>query len=166
MRKEIILVGILLGMLLLPNVLAYQNEWEASITIKTNTNKTDIVVVGEKPDASDGKDRYDVPKCPSPPSNYISIWSNAGITIPPYQRLMKDYRLHGISKTWKLYIYLDSGISENVLMTWNRAAFKYSGYNSVSLYYNGVVVANMLKQTSYGFVMDPYTVQQFSIVCT
>jgi len=112
----------------------------------------DTAVFGEKLDALDGQDVYDVPKPGIQPVPYIYAYFDAGLT-EPYAKLWEDYR-HFLHKeqTWtcKLQAQTDAHPSStNVVISWDTAKINLSEYDYVGLYDGTTLLANMKTQSSY-----------------
>ena len=144
--------------------------WDTTLSFrKQGTGYTwDTAVFGEKTNARDGQDAFDVPKPGIPPSPYIYAFFDAGLT-DPYQRLWKDYRqfLHE-QETWDLYVQSNTNTgTTNVVMSWNTASINTSEYDFVKLCdANGVPLANMRLQSTYTLLGLPDDVPlHLTIVC-
>ena len=80
-------------------------SWEINLNIIETGENSDIVYFGEKTDASDGQDSYDVPKVGSPPPPPFIYAYSATSLATPYHRLWKDYRQHPDTyKQWNITI--------------------------------------------------------------
>ena len=65
--------------------------WFVTESFSAPGDVTDYVVFGEKPDAIDGHDSYDVSKPPIPSAPYVYTWFDANLS-EPYNKLGEDYR--------------------------------------------------------------------------
>ena len=129
----------------------------------------DTATFGEKSDASDGQDKYDVPKPGTPPHPYIYTWFDAGLSIP-YNRLWEDHRhFPHVDQVWDLYVQSDTNppsFDTNVVITWNTAQVAASEYTHVDLLDGSdIVLADMLTQSSYTITVPDDTPVHLKIRC-
>lgn len=134
--------------------------WTVNLHFKKQTNPAinDDVYFGEKIDASDREDAYDVPKPPLPGPPYIYAFFDANLASP-YNKLYEDYRqfLHE-QMTWDLYVQSNTGAgTTNVVITWTIAQITASEYDFVGLYdaAGTTLLANMKTTNTYTIVGLP-----------
>ncbi|MBU1940796.1 MAG: tandem-95 repeat protein, partial [Candidatus Thermoplasmatota archaeon] len=147
--------------------------WTVTIEFKKQGSPAvwDTALFGEKIDALDGKDGYDIPKPGLPPHPYINGWFNAGL-IDPYSRLWYDYRrFPNENKTFDLYVQANTQLpyiaTTDVVISWNTNEINTSEYDYVGLYDNAdTFIIDMKTHSSYtllGAIDDtPY---HFKIKC-
>jgi len=139
-------------------------EWDINIEGHETGGKWDYVIFGEKPDASDLVDQYDVPKCPPPPNGYVRMILINNELPYPYNYAWFEYR-HSpdIYKTWNLKVQWvpQTGEEETeITLTWDltgRVEYKYIMLN------NDI---NMKKDNSFEFTCQAYIPTYFEIVAT
>jgi parallel beta-helix repeat protein len=145
--------------------------WSVKIDFTAVENVTDFVVFGEKPDADDGQDTYDVPKPPIPGSPYVYAWFDTNLS-PPYNTLWEDYKFYPDSnKIWALSLLCD--VSEpqgytNVTIQWNASRVNASEYRNGSVVlYNceNQDAINMILSSNYTLNATLNTMYQFQIIC-
>jgi len=138
-------------------VTAHFTTWSVLLNFKNqgSTYPWDTAIFGEKPDASDGQDIYDIPKPGIPPHPYIYAYFDAGLP-EPYNRLWEDYRhLPHEEMTWDLYVRSNTGLpsfgTTNVEISWDTTMVSASEYDHVELYdaSGTVLLADMKSQNSY-----------------
>ena len=134
--------------------------WAVTLTLRKQTNPSinDAVIFGEKADAFDGVDIYDVPKCGIPPAPYIYGYFATGLPSP-YNHLWEDYRqfLHE-KMTLDLFVRSNTGEgTTNVIITWTIAQVASSEYDFVGLYNAAgtTLLANMKTTNTYTIVGLP-----------
>jgi len=145
-------------------------DWTVELGFTETDGSFDDAFFGEKTDASDGIDSYDVPKILSGIAPYIRGWF-ATPFANPYNSLWNEFKKHpDVSKVWNLTIqWIPSDYSSPTTMTidWNTIEINASGYSSVILYdvANGVNVADMLIDNNYVFSCPAMILQTFEIRC-
>jgi len=127
--------------------------WDVTLNLKEDGSAQiwDTAVFGEKIDASDGQDSYDVPKPGFPPSPYINGWFDADLSAP-YNRLWKDYRHFPAENIWDLYVQADTNSgTTDVNISWDTAEIDNSEYGYVGLYDEAgtTFLADMTTATNY-----------------
>jgi hypothetical protein len=145
--------------------------WSCTVNVNEAGGEQDTVVFGEAPDAIDGPpaDSYDVVKPPAPMAPYLGATFTDNLPTP-YTMLWKDYRQYPDSdKVWNLTIrwWPEDGESPTTItISWSTAEVDDSEYSSVNLCTNaGIVLKNMLVDTTYTFSGPAYVPQQFTIRC-
>jgi VCBS repeat-containing protein len=135
----------------------------------TFDNSTDTVVFGEKPDASDGIDIYDVPKPDAPPSPYVYAWFATDLPTP-HDILWEEYRHYPADEqVWNLWGETDgAGETTVVTITWDIDDIAKGGYDYVGLYdvLTGHCVADMKSVGTYTYIADNGMAYHFQIRCT
>jgi hypothetical protein len=143
------------------------NRWSAQMDFRTTDGRTDYVVLGEEPDALDGRiDAYDVAKPPASAPPYIRAWLNDNL-MEPYNMLWSDYRhFPGTFKQWNLTVVWSGNEPTDVTISWNVASLRNSEYNNIVLLLgDGTVWQNMKETGSCSFTCPAYTAQTFEIRC-
>ncbi len=147
---------------------AQENQvWTTTLTITTNTNLSDTLVFGEKNNASNDKDSFDMPKPPAPQTPYIRAWFNTELTSP-YNMLWEEYKtISSKTNTWNFTInYEDTTESETTTtIMWDKSNLKNTDYTFINLTYNNEVVANMLTEDSYSYTQQVGNSYDFQITC-
>ena len=177
LKKIIVFSFIVLffGLNILPvvNIVKAEIIWEATLNFNEPGGVTDNVVFGEAPDASDGPpaDSYDVAKPPAPVEPpYIHAYLQDDLPSP-YTNLWKDYRQYpDTGKIWNLsvqWIPEDGESPTTVTISWSDSEVDESEYTTVNLCTEaGVVLKNMLIDTTYSFSAIANVVQKFKIICS
>ena len=138
------------------------NDWQILLNITEPNGASDFLIFGEKVEASDGKDQFDLPKPPAPQPPYIYSWFTTSLDSP-YNILWKDYRPYSeYNKIWNLTIIWSSDTSEktNITISWDMSEFENSGYGSIILITSKNV--DMIKIKNYQFLANsnvPYIFQ-------
>lgn len=138
------------------------SEWQIMLNITETDGANDFLILGEKLEASDGKDQFDLPKPPFPQPPYIYSWFTTSLDSP-YDILWKDYRGYlDANKIWNLTIIWSSDTSEqtNITISWDKSELDTSGYNSIILIASNNV--DMTKENNYQFKAnsnEPYNFQ-------
>ena len=141
-------------------------DWEVTIDVSETSGKCDYIMFGEKSGASDLVDQYDMPKCPSPPGEYIRTWINAPHLPFPYTTAWYEYRsLPKVTIDWEIKVFWCSQDSTIATLTWNPDNFGY--YRGVTLFDGGGnFIANMKEDSTYSFQMEPYDFASFEVRCS
>ena len=149
-----------------------QQGWFATLIFSgsiTFNNSMDTAVFGEKPDASDGVDIYDVPKPAAPPSPYVYAWFATDLPNP-YDILWEEYRHYPADEqVWDLWSETDgAGETTVVTITWDIDDIVKGGYGYVGLYdmLTGHRVADMKEVGTYTYISDNGMAHHFQIRCT
>jgi hypothetical protein len=152
----------------LEEIASYTN-WETTLHFTTTSRIYDFVVFGEKNNASDGIDSYDVPKSPPaiPPYLYIMFSTNFS---EPYHMLWYEYKhCPGVYKIWNLnvqWVPSDYVSSTNVTIVWNNSLFNESEYTSILLHnIETDEIVDMLNVNSYMFTASALNLHPFRIIC-
>jgi VCBS repeat-containing protein len=144
--------------------------WEVTLEFNETGGAFDNVSFGEKTNASDDQDIYDVPKSSPGISPYIRAWFNTSFS-DPYDELGEEYKYYpATSKLWNLtiqWVPSDNSSSTTLNISWNATLVNTSEYNSVVLYSisNSTNISNMLVQSNYSFSCPASTLQYFKIIC-
>lgn len=140
-------------------------EWGSEIEFTESLGKYDFIKIGEKLDASDGIDNYDVPKCPSPPSNYIRAYIRTNLENPysqcwfEYRNLPKNRCLWIINFIW---MPDDEQECTSVKISWNPLTLPKAEYKNIYLIDDDVII-NMLNNNEYTFIPETYIPKMFKI---
>ena len=138
------------------------NDWQIVLSFNEPEGSSDYLVFGEKIDASDGKDKFDLPKPPTPLSPYIYSWFATSLDIP-YDVLWMDYKiLSDDDKIWNFTIIWssDKSLPTDITISWELSEVSASGYDTFDLLVPNSI--DMTKETSYHFTADtnePYSFQ-------
>jgi hypothetical protein len=141
--------------------------WEVTITINGSNEVVDTLIFGEKTDASDGQDVYDLPKPSMPPSPYVYGFFTTNLT-EPYNVLWEEYKYFPDTyKKWNLTIlWVDSGTGQ-VNITWNTSILQSSEYISVVLHDKSADVdTDMLTTSYYNYTATSFVPNMFEIICS
>jgi len=151
----------------LNNIKAYENntEWQVTLNINGLDGTKDSLFFGEKNNASNGKDQYDMPKPPDPPQiPYIRAWFKTDLE-EPYNILWADYR--SLSKEYKIWNFTIIWIPENISQTeitisWEISEVLASGYDLFYLYTPDIV--DMKTNNNYQFSSTGSEPHNFQII--
>lgn len=162
MRTKIVVVVLLLALFMVVSV-AQAGDWQTMIMTKTGGSKA-FCVLGEKQNASDGIDAFDVPHPPFFPPGRCFIYLKENSFTLPYKNLWYEYKHHSNSKVFNLSCFWYPWDEEGTMVTldWKPEMFLNSGYSSVVLQPVGL---NMLLERHYTFWSLPYQTSYFTIVC-
>ena len=147
----------------------FADMWNVTLEFNEPGLAYDNAIFGEKTDASDGQDGYDVPKgIPSIPP-YIRAWFATNFS-DPWDELWEEYKHYpDTSKQWNLSVQWapsDYVTPTTVTISWDTSEVDGSEYNIVKLYNSGgVQLKNMLTESSYSFSCPALTPQIFYIIC-
>jgi len=141
-------------------------EWETEIWATETDGRHDYVVIGEKTDASEMKDQYDVPKCPSPPQPFIRAYVyHAGMPYP-FEYLWFEYRDANLktTKEYQLCVMCYVFDPTEITIAWDKTDFRSSGYKKVTLLdAAGIPLVNMKAKNSYTYQSDAFSFNVFII---
>jgi len=143
----------------LPVVLASDEAapWNITLHITGAVGIGNTVVFGEKPDASNGQDQYDLPEPPAPPQlPYILAWFSTPFPAP-FDKLLQEYKQYPAQHAvWNLSILWISGNNSptTLTITWDSSRIVAQNHFSLLLYENGTRVASMLINHSYSFSLS------------
>ncbi|KYK28442.1 hypothetical protein AYK20_07210 [Thermoplasmatales archaeon SG8-52-1] len=147
-----------------------EDMWNVALDFNEPGGAYDNAFFGEKTDASDGQDIYDVPKGPTGIPPLIRSWFETDMQ-DPYDELWKDYKQYPDNhKVWNLTVqWIPSDYSSPTTITifWDNDDFYYNDYTSIVLYdvINNIIVADMLVNESYSFICPALALQNFQIIC-
>jgi len=146
-------------------------KWNATLTFNEPGGAYNNVFFGEKSDASEFIDSYDIPRNPCGISPLIKVWFDTGFS-EPYDKLWEDYKHYPDNyKSWNLtfqWVPSDSSSPTTITISWDNNTFNDIEYSSVVLFdvIKNVKVANMLVNTSHTFICPALALQKFKIICT
>jgi len=167
MKKEIISMLVISFLLVTTIVVSSEpTEWEAEIWITETGGRHDYIIIGEKLDASDDVDSYDVPKCPPPPSPFVRAYIYHDGLQYPYNILWFEYRnsTENVYKEWKLRSMVFVSDPTNVIITWDKEDFCNSSYQNVFLCdSDGEVLVDMKIGENYTYESEAYSYNEFII---
>jgi hypothetical protein len=145
------------------------DKWNVALEFNEPGGAYDNAFFGEKTDASDEQDSYDVPKGPAGIAPLIRAWFNTDFP-DPYDELWKDYKYYPDSyKVWNLTVqWIPSDYSSPTSMTISWDANTLNDYGSMILHdaINNVNVADMNSVSSYTFTCSALELQKFQIICS
>ena len=115
----------------------FADVWDVTLDFNEPGGAYDNAIFGEKTDASDGLDSYDVPKSiPSFPP-YIRAWFPTNFP-DPHDELWEEYKHYPDDyKTWNLtiqWVPSDYSSPTTVTISWDNDSFTDSDYVYVSLF--------------------------------
>jgi len=146
-------------------------KWEISLDLSEPGGAYDNAFFGEKNDAADGQDVYDVPKNPSSLSPFIHVWFETSC-ITPYDNQWKEYK-HSSNNynDWNLtvqWIPSDHISPTKISMSWDINSDNIIEYKSIILYdlNNNRIAADMLIKNNYSFTCKALKLQKFKIICS
>jgi len=142
----------------IPVVLAADETvpWNMTLLITASSGAGNTVIFGEKIDASDGLDQYDLPEPPPPPQfPYIRAWFETSFATP-YTNLLQEYKSTASDRSiWNLSIVWvpapGNQSTTTVRILWDLPEVNTNYTHSFLLYENDMVVANMITNTSFSF---------------
>jgi len=144
-------------------------EWECYLNFTEPDGEYDNVFFGEKTDASDGPDGYDVPKSPPGMTPYIRAWFDTGFP-DPWDELWKEYKQYPDDyKVWNLTVqWIPSDMSSaDITISWDISCLSTTEYLSVTLKDMGSGEAvNLLVEENYTFNASALTSYHFQIICS
>ena len=142
------------------------SDWQMTIDVYAEGGHT-YCIMGEKMDASDGVDQYDIPHPPFQPPGRAFVFIKQPSFPVPHNKLWMEYRhLHGLWRVWNLtlfYVPMDEE-GTNVSLQWDTGQVLFSGYRNVILWNNGYA-ADMKTENSYIFYSLPYQTTSMKIYC-
>ena len=130
--------------------------WNVTLHITETSGAGNIVVFGEKPDASDDQDQYDLPEPPAPPQlPYIRSWFETSFKVP-FNNLLEEYKSSSLNRAvWNLsliWVAAPGNLSNTTInILWDSAFVNSNLTPSLLLYENDVIIANMISENSYSF---------------
>jgi len=150
-------------------------EWSCTIKLKSSDESGNQLVFGESKKASDGKDVYDIPAPPFPPTlpnintRFLTDLSDIyGELIEEYKEFPDEEKLWNFSVVWLPEPNINGGENSQtatISITWNQSELKNSEYSSIVLWKNNENISNMLADTSYIFTSSGNEPHSFMIVC-
>jgi hypothetical protein len=149
----------------------FADVWDITLVFNEPGGAYDNAFFGEKTDASDGQDGFDVPKSPAAFPPYIRGWFDTDFP-DPYDELWEEYKYYPDDyKTWNLSVqWVPSDYSSPTTLTisWDNDSFSNSDYVTVDLYDVGssVYVSDMIAEASYTFTCPALALQNFQIQCS
>ena len=144
-------------------------SWSTTLSLQETGGKTDMVVFGEKIDASDGQDVYDVPK--SPPGIPPCVYAYFETTFSsPYDKLWNEIKQYpAIYKQWNFTVQWnpsDSVSPTDITLSWSASSLSASEYTKVRLQNiaTGTIV-DMRAVETYTFTASALIPYHFQINC-
>jgi hypothetical protein len=166
--KKYIAIMLVLSMLVPAAASVTAREWTLRIDAKAGDGHT-YCLVGEKKDASDGIDQYDVPHPPFFPPGRAFIFCSEPSFPSPYENVWMEWKHYpGTQKEFNLTTFYYPNGNEGTLVTfsWSPLILRSSEYRHVYLTLNGVTLLDMMKSSIYTFWNDPWQFTQFKILCS
>ena len=147
------LVFILSNIFFINVTIASENntEWQVTLNISEPDGASDTVIFGEKDGASNGQDKYDIPKPPVPQAPYIRSWFTTSLDSP-YNNLWEEYKVSSDNdNVWNLSIIWisETTLQTDITISWDISEVIASGYDSVNLHTPNIV--DMTVETNYKF---------------
>jgi hypothetical protein len=173
-KNKLIEAGVIIGLIITMFFMVTSTEaklqpkmrdWQ--MTIDVHADGYTYCIIGEKQNASDGIDVFDVCHPPFQPPGRCFVFISQPSFPEPYNNIWMEYRhLHGVYRFWNIsLLYLPlNGQGSTVNMQWNINQVLSSGYQTVLLWNNGFV-ANMRTASSYSFYSSPYQMTNMRIYC-
>jgi hypothetical protein len=130
--------------------------WNITLRITETSGTGNTVVFGEKLDASDDLDQYDLPEPPAPPQlPYIRTWFETSFTYP-FNNLLQEFKSSSSNRTiWNVTIVWvaapENQSHPTVSINWDSPLINTNLTHSLLLYENDVIIANMITENSYSF---------------
>lgn len=154
----------------IPLVLAADETvpWNVTLLITESSGAGNTVIFGEKIDASDGLDQYDLPEPPPPPQlPYIRCWFETSFATP-FTNLLQEYKSTASDRAiWNLSIVWMPAVGNQsattVRILWDPAEVNANHTYSLFLYENDMVVANMITNNSFSFSTN-VSLHRFQII--
>ncbi len=131
-------------------------DWIVTLQITETGGSGTIITFGEKMNASDNLDQYDLPEPPAPPEMpYLRSWFETSFTVP-FNELLQEYKSSSSNHAfWNISLIWVSapGNQSNttINLRWNSPNIDSIYTSSLHLYENGVSVVNMVIENSYSF---------------
>jgi len=146
--------------------------WDVTVTITESDGAGNDVVFGEASNATDGEDYYyDWIQPPHPPQlSYLVARFDTSLD-KPYDKLWHEYRHYPNDyNVWNLSILWipepgEESSFTTIDISWNVSEIAESEYDSVLLYENDTIVADMLTENGYTFDSPGETLHRFQIIC-
>ena len=149
-------------------VSAQQNSWSLTLQITESGGAGNSVVLGGSPNASDEKDDLDLPEPPAPPQfPYVLAWFETPLPVP-FDKLLQEYKHYPSHlAVWNLSILWvpepGNFTSTTISIDWNSSHAAASHYDSLLMYENNAVVANLRIDHSYSFSTNG-TLHHFQVI--
>lgn len=168
--KRLYIIGLMVSVLMLLSmgtamtVYSQDTDWVARLRFDSEDITGSTVYFGEKDNALDGKDDYDMPKPPMPPGVCLYTFASTDFT-EPYDKLHREYKKYpDTSKVWDISLIYNWIPPIEVTATWNSDIIKQTEYGTVFLKdITNTAMINMKQSDSYTFTMQ--NVNEFQIVC-
>jgi hypothetical protein len=143
--------------------------WNITIHIKeTSGINGNTIIIGTASNASDSLDQYDLPEPPFPPQfPYLRCWLETSFSVP-FNSLLQEYKSSSTdNKVWNLsilWMQIPGNQSTTIIeISWDLIEIKSADLNSLLLYQNNTVVADLLTINSYSFSSNG-SIHHFKIV--
>jgi hypothetical protein len=167
-------IGIMLGIILLfmpvtaGAAINRGNIGDWNLRINANAGGTTYCYIGEKVDASDGIDQYDVCHPPFFPPGRAFIFCQEQSFPDPFTNLLYEYKhCLGMYKVFNFtsFYYPSGSTGAFVTLSWDKQLLQSSEYQHVYLTLNGQKLIDMKKTGTYIFWSNPYQLLEFKITC-
>ncbi len=142
--------------------------WSGTLRITDTNGTSNSVIFGEKLDASDDLDQYDLPEPPAPPQlPFIRAWFETSFNIP-FNNLLQEYKSSSSDQAiwnFSLIRIANSGNLSNVTITirWDPIFINGNFTSSLLLSQNNMTIANMKTENSYSFSTNG-SIHNFDII--
>jgi parallel beta-helix repeat protein len=143
--------------------------WSTTLSLQETGGKTDSLVFGEKIDASDDQDVYDVPKSPPGIPSYVYAYFETNFASP-YDKLWNEIKQYPATyKQWNFTVQWnpsDSVSPTDLTISWSASSLYASEYTKVRLQNlaTGTIV-DMRAVETYTFTASALIPYHFQINC-
>jgi len=134
-------------------------EWNVTITINESSGASNMVILGEATDASEGQDTYDRPAPPvSPLRPAIEAWFETSLPLP-FNKLLIEYKPYpSVYTKWDLSIIWlpepGNTTPTRITLSWDFFRMVKQDKETLFLYENNTVLTNMLTTHSYSYITN------------
>ena len=140
-------------------------EWQTRLDVYAGGHT--YCVIGERKDAFDGVDVFDVPCPPFEPRGRCFVYIKQPSFPQPHNKLWMEWRMsHGLLRVWNLtllYVPMNNE-GHDVSIQWDTSMVRSSGYGVFRLIYDGHFI-NMKTSSSFSFYSGPYQMTSMRVVC-
>jgi len=145
-------------------------DWNGTIIVIESGGSSDSLEFGEKTDASNDQDKYDIPEPPFP-FQLPYVVAQFETNLPsPYNHLMAEFKHpNNVKNIWNFTLTWASEPGNNttttLTLTWEIEELVTTYYNSIQLIHNTTKIANLLSDHEYIIDIDHNEVVHFQILC-
>ena len=143
-------------------------EWNVTITINESSGASNMVILGEATNASEGQDTYDRPVPPvSPLRPAIEAWFETPLPLP-FNKLLIEYKPYpSVYTKWNLSIIwlpeLGNTTLTRITISWDSSQMVKQDKETLFLYENNTVLTNMVTTHSYSYITNG-TLHRFQVI--